>query len=435
MGPLEHMLRNAIDHGLEDAETRLHLGKPTEGGITLTFGRESSEITIRMVDDGKGIDTEAVRKRAVSRGLILENADLAEAELLQLIFLPGFSTSETVSQVSGRGVGLDVVVNEVRDLGGTVSVSSQPGIGTEFNIRVPFTLSVNRALMIRDGGERYALPLNTIAGVVQVTHSQLEAYKNEEAESLYYGNEAYRICELKKLINITQPQSRHVPTSKASLVLVATENSRFAVEVDTLEGSQEIAIKSLGSVFNYIRGLSGVTIMGDGQVVVILDLPVLLRSKGSLELAGLSGAVLPFEGAQMQAVADEVPVETVGRPGKTVMVVDDSVTVRKVTSRFLEREGFEVLTAKDGVEAMDMLNDSRPDLMLLDIEMPRMDGFDVARNVRNSEELSSLPIIMISSRSGSKHREKASACGVNHFLGKPYQEDELLSLITKTMGL
>ena len=435
MGPLEHMLRNAIDHGLEDSETRLRQGKPAEGKIALNFGRESSEITIRMVDDGKGIDTEAVRKRAVSRGLILDNAGLTDAELLQLIFLPGFSTSETVSQVSGRGVGLDVVVNEVRDLGGTVSVSSRMGAGAEFSIRVPFTLSVNRALMVRDGGERYALPLNTIAGVVQVTHSELEAYKAEEAKSLYYGNQAYRICELRDLLNMAKPETWHAPTGKASLVLVATENTRYAVQVDALEGSHEIAIKNLGSVFNHIRGLSGLTIMGDGRVVVILDLVALLRSQGGLEFTGPSGRVLPLERAQSRLAAGEASLETVDGHAKTVMVVDDSVTVRKVTSRFLEREGFEVVTAKDGVEAMDLLNDLRPDLLLLDIEMPRMDGFDVARNVRNSAELSSLPIIMISSRSGAKHRERASACGVNHFLGKPYQEEELLSLITDTMGL
>ena len=436
MGPLEHMLRNAIDHGLEDSETRLRQGKPAEGKIALNFGRESSEITIRMVDDGKGIDTDAVRRRAVSRGLILDNTGLTDAELLQLIFLPGFSTSETVSQVSGRGVGLDVVVNEVRELGGTVSVSSSMGAGTEFSIRVPFTLSVNRALMVRDGGQRFALPLNTIAGVVQVTYGELEAYRNDDAKSLYYGNEAYRICELKDLLLTAKPETWHAPTSKASLVLVATENTRYAVQVDALEGSHEIAIKNLGSVFNHIRGLSGLTIMGDGRVVVILDLVALLRTQGALEFVGSSRQVVTTnEPAQTQLAGGEALLEILRKPAKTVMVVDDSVTVRKVTSRFLEREGFEVVTAKDGVEAMDLLNDLRPDLLLLDIEMPRMDGFDVARNVRNSADLSGLPIIMISSRSGTKHREKASACGVNHFLGKPYQEEELLSLITETIGL
>lgn len=272
--------------------------------------------------------------------------------------------------------------------------------------------------------------------MVQLTHDELEAYKNE-GQSLRYGDEAYGICELKELIDIAQcqPESRHASTGKASLVLIAMGNSRFAVQVDSLEGSQEIAIKNLGTVFNHIRGLSGVTVMGDGRVVVILDLPALLRAQGALELTGASGRILPFKNTQSPVMEGEIPIETVGTPGKTVMVVDDSVTVRKVTSRFLEREGFEVLTAKDGVDAMDMLNEVRPDLMLLDIEMPRMDGFDVARNVRNSEELSGLPIIMISSRSGAKHREKASACGVKHFLGKPYQEEELLTLITETIGL
>jgi chemosensory pili system protein ChpA (sensor histidine kinase/response regulator) len=446
VGPLEHMIRNAVDHGLEDAETRQIHGKPAEGKISLSFGRESSEITIRVTDDGKGLDVDAIRKRAVSRGLIADNTQVGDQELRQLIFMPGFSTSDTISQLSGRGVGLDVVVTEVRQLGGSINVFSEPGLGTEFNIRVPFTLSVNRALMIRSGNERYALPLNTIVGVVQMTVTELTVHREDPARQLYYGGEGYRICTLSHLLGEYGDESTLAVDGKAELVLVATENHRFAVQVESLEGSQEIAIKSLGTVFNRVAGLSGVTIMGDGRVVVILDLVTLLRAQGAMDLVAQEGQLMACEQAtseyegQKELIAvggDQVGefVELRGRSTRTIMVVDDSVTVRKVTTRFLEREGFDVVTAKDGVDAVDMLNDLSPDLMLLDIEMPRMDGFDVARVVRNHPKLSGLPIVMISSRSGSKHRDKAAACGVNYFLGKPYREEELLGVITEILGV
>ena len=446
VGPLEHMIRNAVDHGTEDAKTRRLRGKPAEGKISLSFGRESSEITIRVADDGKGLDIDAIRKRAVSRGLIADDAQVGEQELLQLIFMPGFSTSDTISQLSGRGVGLDVVVTEVRQLGGSISVFSEPGLGTEFNIRVPFTLSVNRALMIRNGNERYALPLNTIVGVVQMTVAELAVLREDPARQLYYGGEGYRICALSHLLGEQGDESTLAVDGKAGLVLVATENHRFAVQVTNLDGSQEIAIKSIGTMFNRVAGLSGVTVMGDGRVVVILDVVTLLRAQGAMDLVAMDGQLMACEQAASAYSDDRELIAIEGdqsggfvelrrRGRRIVMVVDDSVTVRKVTTRFLEREGFEVVTAKDGVDAVDMLNDLSPDLMLLDIEMPRMDGFDVARVVRNNPRLSGLPIIMISSRSGSKHRDKASACGVNHFLGKPYREEALLGLITEMLGV
>ncbi len=444
VGPLEHMIRNAVDHGMEDPETRRLRGKPAEGKVSLSFGRESSEITIRVADDGKGLDIDAIRTRAVSRGLIADDAQVGEQELRQLIFMPGFSTSDTISQLSGRGVGLDVVVTEVRQLGGSITVFSEPGSGTEFNIRVPFTLSVNRALLIRSGNERYALPLNTIVGVVQMTVAELTVLREDPARQLYYGGEGYRICALSQLLGEQADETAQAVDGKAALVLVATENHRFAVQVTSLEGSQEIAIKSIGTMFNRVAGLSGVTVMGDGRVVVILDVVTLLRAQGAMDLVPMDGQLMACEKSASVYRDDKELIGIEGgqfggpielRPGgrRIVMVVDDSVTVRKVTTRFLEREGFDVVTAKDGVEAVDMFNDLIPDLMLLDIEMPRMDGFDVARVARNNPKLSGLPIIMISSRSGSKHRDKANACGVNHFLGKPYQEEELLGLITEML--
>ncbi len=434
VGPLEHMMRNAVDHGIEDAALRREHGKAAEGKISLNFGREGGEMVIRVTDDGKGLDVDAIKARAIERGLIAEDAQIREQELMQMIFLPGFSTTDTVSQVSGRGVGLDVVGDEVRRLGGSITISSQPGMGTEFSIRLPFTVSINSALLVRSKTDQYALPLNTIVGVVKVMACELVECYDDPATKLRYGGNDYRVCYLGNLLNEhvgrpVLPVGRKVP-----LVLVATESHRFAVQVEDLAGSQEIVVKGLGPQFGSVPGLSGVTVMGDGEVVVILDLLALLRAQGAMATLANDSELFPFETAASQYIIRSAPANGGAAPKnsvKTVMVVDDSVTVRKVTTRFLEREGFRVVTARDGVDAVELAGEVEPDLMLLDIEMPRMDGFEVARIMRNSlrGSLRSLPIIMISSRTGEKHRDKAFACGVDQFLGKPYREDTLLAMI------
>lgn len=433
VGPLEHMIRNAVDHGIEDAATRKEFGKAKEGNIFLTFSREGGEVIISVADDGKGLDVDAIRKRALERGLIDEQTTAREQELMQMIFLPGFSTSETVSQVSGRGVGLDVVANEVRQMGGAIAISSKPGLGTEFNIRLPFTVSINSALMIRNKADLYALPLNTIVGVVKITAEDLLECYTDRMRKLQYGGSDYRPVYLGNLLGEHSGRPVLATGSKAALVLVATENHRYAIHVDGLEGSQEIVVKGLGPHFSKVSGISGVTVMGDGEVVVILDLLALLRAQGALESL-IEGQVLAFEQEHSDRVLEKQVSAPAGLAARTVMVVDDSVTVRKVTSRFLERQGFRVVTAKDGVDALDLLNREKPDIMLLDIEMPRMDGFEVARIVRNTSATSELPIIMISSRSAEKHQTKAFACGVDEFLSKPYQEDHLLTSIQELLA-
>ncbi len=434
VGPLEHMMRNAVDHGIEDVALRREYGKAAEGKISLNFGREGGEMVIRVTDDGKGLDVDAIKARAIERGLIAEDAQIREHELMQMIFLPGFSTSDTVSQVSGRGVGLDVVGDEVRQLGGSITISSQPGLGTEFSIRLPFTVSINSALLVRSKTDQYALPLNTIVGVVKVMAWELVECYDDPATKLRYGGNDYRVCYLGNLLNEQVGRPALPVGGKVALVLVATESHRFAVQVEDLAGSQEIVVKGLGPQFGSVPGLSGVTVMGDGEVVVILDLLALLRAQGAMAALASDSELFPFETEATQYIISGTSANggaTTKNSVKTVMVVDDSVTVRKVTTRFLEREGFRVVTARDGVDAVELVGEVEPDLMLLDIEMPRMDGFEVARIMRNSVlvSLRSLPIIMISSRTGEKHKDKAFACGVDQFLGKPYREDTLLAMI------
>ncbi|MCQ4256856.1 Hpt domain-containing protein [Stutzerimonas stutzeri] len=422
VAPLEHMLRNAVDHGIESMAARVAAGKPEQGNIRLELSREGGDIVLALSDDGAGINLEAVRRKAVERGLMLPGSDLSDHEVLQFILEAGFSTAEKVTQISGRGVGMDVVHSEVKQLGGSMSIESTLGSGTRFLIRLPFTVSVNRALMVYSGEDLYAIPLNTIEGIVRVSPYELEAYYQPGASRFEYAGQTYELRYLGELLNNGQRPKLVGQSLPLPVILVRSNEHSVAVQVDSLAGSREIVVKSLGPQFATVPGISGATILGDGRVVVILDLLATIR---------VLHAHLLTQQQPLRLLGQEEPVEVeVDRP-TLVMVVDDSVTVRKVTSRLLERNGMNVLTAKDGVDAITQLQERKPDVMLLDIEMPRMDGFEVATLVRHDEHLKDLPIIMITSRTGEKHRDRAMAIGVNEYLGKPYQESLLLETIQK----
>ncbi|MEW6460902.1 MAG: Hpt domain-containing protein [Pseudomonadota bacterium] len=423
VAPLEHMLRNAVDHGIEVADVRRAAGKPDAGTIRLNLGREGGDIVLTLDDDGGGIRLEAVRRKAIERGLMDADSDLSDHEILQFILEAGFSTAEKVTQISGRGVGMDVVHSEVKQLGGSMSIDSTLGQGTRFTIRLPFTVSVNRALMVYSGEDLYAIPLNTIEGIVRVSPYELEAYYAPDAPRFEYAGQAYELKYLGDLLNNGQQPKLVGQSLPLPVILVRSSEHAVAVQVDSLAGSREIVVKSLGPQFAGVHGISGATILGDGRVVVILDLLATIR----VLHAHLQNQLLPRLASRQVASSEEVEVD---RP-TLVMVVDDSVTVRKVTSRLLERNGMNVVTAKDGVDAIAQLQEHKPDIMLLDIEMPRMDGFEVATLVRHDERLKDLPIIMITSRTGEKHRERAMSIGVNQYLGKPYQESLLLETIAQ----
>lgn len=411
--PLEHMLRNAVDHGLESAEVRIAAGKPAQGKITLDLSREGGDIIFDIRDDGAGVPLDAVRRKAIKRGMLAPDSDISDRDVLQFILQPGFSTAEKITQISGRGVGMDVVHEEVRQLGGSMVIDSVPGQGVHFRIRLPFTVSVNRALMVQCFEDQYAIPLNTIDGIVRVLPNELEGHYRLDPPTYKYAGQHYELCYLGELLKTSTRPKLLGQSLPLPVLLVQCNERHIAVQVDSMAGTREIVVKSLGPQFAAVQGLSGATILGDGRVVLILDLLAPIRA--------------------MQARVPQRPVlqEAESEPHKPllVLVVDDSVTVRKVTSRLLERHGMNVLTAKDGVDAMLLLEEHLPDLMLLDIEMPRMDGFEVATQVRADERLQHLPIIMITSRTGQKHRDRAMAIGVNDYLGKPYQESVLLESI------
>ena len=422
VAPLEHMLRNAIDHGIENPADRKNAGKPETGKVTLSLSREGGDVVLRMADDGKGIPVDVIREKAIRQGLMEPDEDLSRREILQFILHAGFSTAQQVTQISGRGVGLDVVASELKQLGGSLDIDSDEGKGTTFTVRLPFTVSVNRALMVATGEDFYAIPLNTIEGIVRVSTYELEEYYKPDAPPYEYAGQQYQLQYLGALLDSDHQPKLQGQALPLPVILVRGAEQPIALQVDHLMGSREIVVKSLGPQFNSVRGVSGATILGDGSVVVILDLPAMLRSDALAESQRLANQEKGKESTRYREQTT------------TVMVVDDSVTVRKVTTRLLERNGFEVFTAKDGVDAVAQLQDYRPDVILLDIEMPRMDGFEVASFVRHDEKLHDTPICMITSRTGEKHRERALAIGVNEYLGKPFQETELLNTIKHLTG-
>jgi chemosensory pili system protein ChpA (sensor histidine kinase/response regulator) len=420
------MLRNAVDHGIEPVAVRHAAGKPEVGTITLGLGREGGDILLTLSDDGGGIRLDAVRRKAIERGMMTSESDLSDQEVLQFILEAGFSTAEKITQISGRGVGMDVVHSEVKQLGGSMRIESSVGEGTRFLIRLPFTVSVNRALMVLSGEDLYAIPLNTIEGIVRVSPFELEAlYQREvgqtEAARFEYAGQTYDLKYLGDLLNNGQHPKLVGQSLPLPVILVRSAEHAMAVQVDSLAGSREIVVKSLGRQFSAVHGISGATILGDGRVVVILDLLATIRSLHASDQFQLRRSAMQ---KQLQEEKDHT------RP-TLVMVVDDSVTVRKVTTRLLERAGMNALTAKDGVDALAQLQEHHPDIILLDVEMPRMDGFEVATLVRHDERMKDLPIIMITSRTGEKHRQRAMAIGVNEYLGKPYQESLLLETINR----
>jgi len=463
IGPFEHMIRNAIDHGIESEAERRKAGKSPSGKISFAASHEGTEIVIRFSDDGAGLNTAAIRRKAIERGMMKPNANLSDDELIQFILMPGFSTAAKVTQLSGRGVGMDVVHSEVKQLGGSITVDTRAGQGTSFVVRLPLTLSISQALMVRGGEQLFAIPLSSVVNILEVPIEDLKSIHVGTKPLLNWQDQVYPFMNLAVRLGI-----HPLPTGKKVPVLLARSGGRqVAIQVDGLAGTREIVIKPLSSQLAGIEGLAGATILGDGSVVLILDVPGLWLMEEGLMVSHSAPADLtaaheapvvdtkpaafqPYEPVEPEPqvevpVEPEVPadepvaVETPpvvpattfveDRTQAVIMVVDDSITVRKITARHLQKRGFEVILARDGVDAVEQLQEHHPDVMLVDIEMPRMDGYELTQHVRSDDRLKDVPIIMITSRAGDKHRDKAMALGVNTYMTKPYQEDKLLENI------
>lgn len=406
--PLEHMLRNAVVHGVEDAPVRSAAGKPETARISIELRQEANEIVIIVADDGAGLDVEALRAKAVEKGLLAADRELGEEEQNELVFLPGLSTAGEVTELAGRGVGMDVVRTEITAVHGRIDIASTRGKGTTFTIFVPLTLAVTQTVMVQAGTTTLAVSSATVEQVLRLKADALAGlYEQGRVE---FQGRAYPLHSLRQLLGERVAVEIR---DYNSVLLLRSGIQRVAVHVDELLGNREVVVKAIGPQLSRIPGVTGATVLANGAVVLIVN---------------------PVQLAQRQAAAGARLAEATGVIGARastplVMVVDDSLTVRKFTSRLLEREGYRVVTAKDGVDAIDKLKESLPDVMLVDIEMPRMDGFDLTRNVRGDPRTHGVPIIVISSRTAEKHRSRAAELGVDAFVGKPYQEAELLGRI------
>jgi chemosensory pili system protein ChpA (sensor histidine kinase/response regulator) len=423
VAPLEHLLRNALDHGIEGREERLRQGKAETGEISLTVRQQGNEIAIEIADDGAGLDFNRIRDKARELGLIPEDSEPTEARLTECIFAPGFSTAAKVTQISGRGVGADVVRSDVAALGGRVDVATVPGKGTTFSLYLPLTLAVAQTVLVRAGGRLWALPAPMVEQVQQIKDKDLiDLYLKRE---VLWQNKTYPFFYLPRLLGNAGYNPETLRYN--SVLLLKSGQHTTAVHVDEMIGNQEVVVKNIGPQLARVSGIAGATVLGTGEVVLIIN-PVQLAQRIDTEAEAPMVVRTAQEGRAAAATA-----AAAGPP--LVLIVDDSLTVRKITSRLLTREGFEVITAKDGLDALQVLSERTPDAILLDIEMPRMDGFEFTKTVKSDARTSHIPIIMITSRTAEKHRNHARELGVEVYLGKPFQEDELLRQLREMVAL
>ena len=416
--PLMHLLRNAVDHGVEPLDLRTSIGKPPVATIKLDAVREGNQVVIRISDDGAGLNFPAIQS-AVRKMRLSDNVHkMSDDELSQFIFYPGFSTRSEVSEISGRGVGMDVVKENIQNLKGIIRVGSEKGKGTKFTIRIPLTLAAVQALLFNVCGQTYAIALNEISEIIRLDPKNI---LGPNRDALRYKEEVLPLFYLIDFLNPEKRDSESVPTEEHPVTLVVETGSRKGtLVIDNLVGQKEIVIKSLGAHLRHVKGVSGATIMGDGSVIPILNLGELLWSQ-----AAMSVNPAPNNDMKMDFILE--------RP-LTIMVVDDSVSIRQVVSRLMEDQGWKVLTAKDGIDALDRLSEGRPDLIVLDIEMPRMNGYEFLGALKAQGGLHDIPVVMLTSRTAAKHREKAKSLGAKGFIVKPYNDDEFVRLILKLTG-
>ncbi len=425
-GPFEHLLRNSVAHGVEAQDRRRAAGKNPEGQVVIQVTQAGNEVAIEFGDDGAGLDLPRIRERAIERGLITAEQQVDDAELSQLIFSPGFSTATTVTELAGRGIGMDVVRSEVNAMGGRIELHSDAGQGTRLRLLLPLTTAVTQVVMLRCGVMSVAVPSTLVEVVRRVPLAEIDAAY--ESGSFEFADEALPFFWMPALL---QEHSRGDSRSRSqAVVIIRSASQRVALHVDEVVGNQEVVVKNVGPQLSRLPGLAGVTLLPSGVVSLIYN-PVALAT-----VYAESARRLMRQQATGGGDSGAAPAGATAPPQRApmVMVVDDSLTVRRVTQRLLVREGYRVVLAKDGMEALERLAEERPAVLLSDIEMPRMDGFDLLRNVRADARLAGLPVVMITSRIAQKHRDYAMELGVDHYLGKPYSEELLLSLVARYTG-
>jgi chemosensory pili system protein ChpA (sensor histidine kinase/response regulator) len=426
-GSFEHLLRNCVTHGIEPAAQRIAAGKDATGTIIVALSHEGNEVGVEFRDDGAGLNLPRIRAKGLALGLLDPHAQASDAELANLIFASGFSTADQVTELAGRGVGMDVVRAEVNAMGGRIETATAAGQGTSFKLVLPLTTAVTQVVMLRCGDTRVAVPSTLVETVRRATPAETDA---AYASGLYpLGDRPLPFFWLGALLQISPRPAESAARTRA-IVVIRSAQQRIALHVDEVLGNQEVVVKHLGAQLSRLPGLAGITLLASGAVALIYNPVALATLYGDAARAATHAArsdpAAAGAGATLSHAAEPQAPEA-----PLVMVVDDSLTVRRVTQRLLLREGYRVVLAKDGLDALERLAEDVPAIVLSDIEMPRMDGFDLVRNMRADARLRELPVIMITSRIAQKHRDYAAELGVEHYLGKPYSEEDLLALIAR----
>ena len=444
-GPLLHLIRNAINHGIETPEVRQQKGKSPVGQIKLSAAYEGNLVVITVRDDGAGIDPERVRNAAIARGLIKPDQVLSDNDVFGLIFQPGFSTAEVLSEESGRGVGLDVVRDSVARLKGTLEIEFMPGQGTAFTMKFPTSLAIQNTMIARAATHQFAIPMVVVESIGRLDNFKRSTLNGRPVIAV--RNELYPLSILAQLLGV--PVS--AIDEKAPLLLVNAGGHKVALVVDEIKGKMDVVMKSLGPHLRHVRGVAGGTVLGNGRVVLILELMELIANRPSLVGSAAiptwrEGVVVSTPQGVAQSTATVVASPTAERRGVTVfappsatkvmakrgnylLVVDDSPSVRRVVGNMLKQHGWQVQTARDGVEALEMITNEAPAAVLLDIEMPRMDGYELMATVRAQEQYRTLPLVILTSRAAAKHKQRAMQLGASAYVVKPYQDEELLNTL------
>ncbi|GCE17222.1 hybrid sensor histidine kinase/response regulator [Dictyobacter kobayashii] len=432
-GPLLHLVRNAVNHAIERPDVRIQRGKSPTGQIKLSASYEGNQIMITVRDDGNGIDRNQVRQTAISRGLIRADQQIGEDDVVALIFRPGFSTAEFLSEESGRGVGLDVVRDSVSRLRGTLVVETAPGLGTAFTMTFPTSLAIQSAMMVRVAGQQFAIPTVHVESI-----GRLDNFKRTNSggqPAVLVRNDLYPLHMLAQYLSLSTSVTIE---DKAQLLLVNAGGHRVALVVDEIRGKFDIVMKNLGPHLREVHGIAGGTVLGNGHVVLVLELNTLLSSKINTALTRRDAAAPVGQVKQRVDVSNkqqDLPLRPAAAAaatperGKHILVVDDSPSVRRVVSNMLKQHGWTVQMARDGVEALEMISLETPAAVLLDIEMPRMDGYELISTVRAQEQYRTLPLVVLTSRAAAKHQQRAMSLGASAYVVKPYQDEELLNTI------
>lgn len=422
--PLLHTLRNAVDHGLETPAERLAAGKAESGRIVLNFSRQGQQVVLRCHDDGRGLDYAAIRARAIERSLIAPEQAVSDEELARLILSSGFSTRQSVTELSGRGVGLDVVREWAVVMNGSIKISSRPGLGCTIELRFAASLSTMHALIVEAAGERFALPSVQIVravprGVGHFAHfGDKLVYRHADKD----GEKAYPAIDLAQAVGM--PRAADIPLADFDAVIVHIDDKLHALAVERLIDSRELLVKSPGRYAKNLSGITGLSILGDGGIAVNLDLTNLLK-------AGTHHTGPHHTGTHTAALVTQLPQHH----QSSVLIVDDALSVRASLLQMVQDAGYHAQTARDGIEAINVLKDFTPDLVLTDLEMPNLNGVELTRHIRGRADLKELPVIMITSRSQEKHRQMAEQAGVSAYFTKPYNDDELLQTMRTSLAV